>query len=317
MVASVTSGSARRPHTEIETVVAVLGVGRWGRHIVRDLALLGASVHAVDPDPAARELASALGAASVAERLEPDLPTANRLDGIVVATPASQHHRDLLALGGFDVPIACEKPLTVSGPDARRVVAELGDRLTVLHVWRHHPGIRLLGSIARSGRLGQITAVHTTRTNWTSPRTDVDPVWTLLPHDLSIGIEVLGALPPLVHAVVERIDDRAVGVWATFGEHPALVVEASTRSRERRRDVQVHGTTGVAVLHDGATHVQVLSGTAPTPEVAQLPFDQTPALVCELRAFLDHVQGGPAPVTDAAEGLAVVEAVERTLAAET
>jgi predicted dehydrogenase len=290
--------------------IAVLGVGRWGSNIVRDLAAVGADVVAVDPDASARDRALELGAVvSVAI-----LDEAAGADALVIATPASRHEADALALAHFPGRIACEKPLATSTASARVIVGTIGDRLTVLHVWRYHPGVEMLGDLARSGVLGEITALATVRTNWTSPRTDVDPVWTLLPHDLSIAAEILGVVPIPVSATVERIDGRAVGIWARFGSAPPLIVEASTRSGERRRDIRVHGTRAVAVLRDGDDHVEILSGSSTRPDIERVAFDPTPALRRELAAFVDHVRGGPAPKTDAAEGLAVVAAVEQALA---
>jgi predicted dehydrogenase len=290
--------------------IAVLGAGRWGSNIVRDLALLDVDVVAVDPDPTARERAVELGAVAGVAALDPT-PAA---DAIVIATPASSHEADVLALGGFGGPIACEKPLAVSTRSARTIVDAVGDRLTVLHVWRYHPGVELLGELARSGVLGHVTALASARTNWTSPRTDVHPVWTLLPHDLSIAVEILGAVPTPVSATVERIDGRAVGIWATFGSAPPLIVEASTRCGDRRRDIRVHGTDGVAALREGSDHVEILTGSDARPEIERVGFDPTPALQRQLATFVAHVRGGPAPKTGAAEGLAVVDAVEQALA---
>jgi predicted dehydrogenase len=289
--------------------VAVVGVGRWGANIVRDLVGLGISVVAIDADASARQRAIELGAVEA----KPHLTGDEGLDAVVVATPATSHERDVLGVAHLGVPVACEKPLSVSSESAGRIVDAVGDRLTVLHVWRYHPGIELLGELARSGRLGTVNAIHTVRTNWTSPRTDIDPVWTLLPHDLSIAIEILGHLPEPTNAVVERIDGCAVGVWATFGSDPVVVVDASTRG-QRRRDVRVHGTDAVALLNESDPYVRVLSGNATTPHEERLAFDATPALRRELAAFVEHVRGGDAPKTDAEEGLAVVSAVERALA---
>jgi len=296
-------------HRGANPIIAVIGVGRWGANIVRDLVVLGADVIAVDPDPAARTRAIELGAVDSRAALSgaPDV------DGVVIATPASSHERDVLEAGRLGVPIACEKPLTASSVSARAVVEAVGGRLTVLHVWRYHPGVELLGRLARSGSLGSVNALRTVRANWTSPRCDVDPMWTFLPHDLSIAVEIFGCVPEPVHATVERIDGRVVSIWAAFGP-PDVLVEATTRSGERRRDIRVHGSDAVAVLSDGAEHVEVLTGAALTPDVERIAFDPTPALQREMGAFVEHIRGGPAPKTNAAEGLAVVDAVERALA---
>lgn len=295
--------------------VAVLGVGTWGRNIVRDLVALGVEVIAVDPDPAARVAAQQLGATAALSDLS---ELRDEVAGVIVSTPASQHERDVLSADALGVPIACEKPLATSTESARRIVDAVGDRLTVLHVWRYHPAIELLGDLVSGGRLGQVRTVRSTRTNWTSPRLDVHPVWTLLPHDLSIAHHLLGGVPELTTARVQWHDDRAVAAWATFEDRHgrSLVAEVSTRTPDKRREVRVDGDTAVAVwTADDPNIVTLASGHEPVPQIETVEVSDEPALRRELRAFVDHVLGGPPPPTDAAEGLAVVEAVEATLAA--
>lgn len=293
--------------------VAVIGVGQWGQNIVRDLCSLGVRVTAIDPNPRARDAARQLGAVES----EPAWTPNASFDGVIVATPASTHAHVVHEVASAEIPVACEKPLTVSSESALRLIEAVGDRLTVLHVWRYHPGVVLLGELARSGRLGSINAVKTVRTNWTSPRNDIDPVWTLLPHDLSIAIEIFGSIPRPAAAVVEKIDGQAAGIWATFGggNEPPLIVEASTRYSDKRREIRVHGTEGIAVLAgNDATHIEVARGSRLRPEIELLEFDSTPPLQLELESFVSHVRGGPRPKTDGREGLAVVEAVEHALA---
>jgi predicted dehydrogenase len=85
------------------------------------------------------------------------------------------------------------------------------------------------------------------------------------------------------------------------------VVEASTRHADKRREVRVHGTDAVAVLPaDDAPALRIERGG----EVVAHPVVVEPPLRRELAAFLDHLDGGPPPKSDAAEGLAVVEGVQ-------
>jgi predicted dehydrogenase len=294
--------------------IVVVGAGGWGINIVRDLVTLGVEVSVVDPDLTARQNAEIAGASSTLSAWS----GVGAVDGVVISTPASTHEQVLTEVAaGTSVPIACEKPLAVSAESARRMIELAGGRLTVLHTWRYHPGVTTLAELAKSGRLGTVTAVESTRVNWTSPRTDVDPVWTLLPHDVSVALAILGEVPTVVSSEVERIDHRAVGVWAMFrtAVGTPFVATASTRSPEKRREIRVHGTDAVAVWSDrDEASVNVYSGNVSPPhtERIRLSSDMT-ALQIELDAFRRHVEGGSAPVTDAAEGLRVVEAVQATL----
>lgn len=293
--------------------VAVLGVGRWGRLIVRDLVDLGAHVLAIDPKPDARRVAQELGAGAVASTLGPD----RGCDGVVVATPASQHEADVLGLDPLGVPVACEKPLAVGSFAARRMVDRMGERLSVLHVWRYDPGVEQLGKLIRSGSLGRVSMVHTQRTNWTSPRTDVDPVWTLLPHDFSIGVEFFGAVPTPTSAAVEWLDGRAVGAMVQSVDHgsgTAFVSEVSTRHERRARRIRVHGHRGVAVLDSDERSLVLYSGTDVQPVAETLALPPGDALRRQLTAFLGRLDTGQPMKSNGHEGLDVVAAVERVLA---
>ncbi|MGH2764809.1 MAG: Gfo/Idh/MocA family oxidoreductase, partial [Actinomycetota bacterium] len=100
-----------------ERTVALVGFGRWGRVIFRDLTALGAAVVVSVPSDESRRRAEAAGAAAVVARVE-DLPDA---DGAVVATPTATHAEIVeRLLDRFSVPVFVEKPLTSNVEDARR-----------------------------------------------------------------------------------------------------------------------------------------------------------------------------------------------------
>ena len=202
-----------------------------------------------------------------------ELPT---VDGIVVATPATTHAE-------------------VVGPAARPGRAGLlreavhhrrrprpgpswpagGDRIHLMHVWRYHPGIERLGELARSGALGRVLGVRSTRVNGPSPRLDTDPVWTLVPHDLTVAIEVLGPHPRAAgRRGRRRRRSAARALWALCGADPWLVIEASTR----------HPTSGGRSASTARTPSPCWPPTAPrrsgssgASEVEELPVRRRPA----------------------------------------
>lgn len=288
--------------------IALIGAGIWGARILRDLLGLGATVTVVDTDPAARAAAVDRGVAAVAT-----LADVGAVDGWVVATPATTHAALLHDLADRPGPVLCEKPLTVDVTEARQVVAALGDRLHVAHVWRYHPAIQRLGELARSGTLGEVHGVRSVRANWTSPRTDVDTVWNLAPHDVTIAIEVLGTVPTPRAALVEHLDGRAVSMWAHLGGAgaPWLVSDSSNRYGDKRREVRVHGSDAVAVLAADGEPIRLERGRDRDPVLESIDPGEGSALERLLAAWLGHVQGGPPPKSDAAEALTVIETVDR------
>ena len=84
--------------------------------------------------------------------------------------------------------------------------------------WRYHAGIQALAELARSGELGPVLGLKTRSLAWGSKHTDVDCIWTLLPHELAIGLEILGQLLDPAWATVEKGFDGSV-LGMTAGEN--------------------------------------------------------------------------------------------------
>jgi predicted dehydrogenase len=229
-----------------------------------------------------------------------------------VATPTSTHAAVIEALLPAGIPIFTEKPLTADRDSAWSLAERAGDRLFVMDKWRYHPGVEMLRDIARGQELGPVRGLRTTRLGWGNPHLDVDGVWILAPHDLSIGLEVLGSLPPPRHAVAEHEGDLLHGLLAHLGDDPWLTLDVSVRSPQRRREVQLQCRDGVAVLADGlADCIQVTRTTdrrmTQDRQDERRPISTDMPLARELRAFVGHLQGGPPPRSTAAEGAAIVD----------
>lgn len=105
----------------------------------------------------------------------------------------------------------------------------------------------------------------------------------------------------------------ATGLVGLLGPDPWFVCEVSTRYPEYRREVRLHCRDGVAVLNDGYNdHLQITRYTDPNetkPVIERLPISTELPLLRELRAFVEHLDGGPPPRSSAAEGAAIVAAI--------
>jgi len=291
--------------------LGLIGCGRWGRLVLRDLVALKAAVTVVATRDHAR-VAKETGARDVVGRIQ-DLP---RVDGVVVVTPTSTHADVIEVLLPRGVPIFCEKPLCDDASRAERLAAA-GDRLFVMDKWRYHPGVIELASIARSGELGPVVGLRTTRLGYSHPYTDTDCVWTLLPHDLSIALEIFGRLPPPRHAVADVADRRVLGLVATSSADggPWHVAEVGVRSPSQQRIVTLFCRDGTATLQDSyADHIVITKNPPPDgnkaePRMTQRPISQDMPLLAELAVFLEYLKGGPPPKSSAADAAAVVNTV--------
>ena len=292
-------------------VVGLVGCGRWGRNILRDLVDLGCEVIVVARSEGSRRHAREGRAAAVCGTLK-DMPP---VEGIVVATSSPSHAEVVERLLERNVPIFVEKPMTVDAAGAARLARQAADRLFVMHKWRYHPGVEMLAEFARKDYLGPVIGLQTRRTGWSSIDREEDPVWYLTPHDLSICLEVLGPVPAPRAAAVEFVGDRPVGMRALLGEAPWFAFEVSARRGEWRRTVRLIGREGTAVLADPyADHVQLIRGNAwrgpEAPEPEKVPISTELPLRRELQAFLGHLDGGPPPRSSAAEGASEAATIE-------
>jgi predicted dehydrogenase len=289
--------------------IGLVGCGTWGRHILRDLVSLGCAVTVVARSERSLRAAEEGGADAVVPSTR-DLPD---VDGIVVASPTNTHGEVIDGLLARGVPIYTEKPMTIEPESAARLAAAAPDRLFVMDKWRYHPGVELLAEIVSSGTLGAPLGLRSTRIGWGSSHTDVDAIWILLPHDLSIALELFGQVPSARWATAEVVKGAPTGLVGVAGEQPWTVVEVSSRSPLRRREIQLHCEGGVAVLPDAfSDEIEMWRDDGETgADAERLPISTELPLIRELRAFVEHLEGGPPPKSSAAEGAAIVAQVAK------
>jgi predicted dehydrogenase len=294
------------------TDIGLIGCGRWGRLVLRDLVALGAGVTVVASSEHAEHARSA-GARNVIGHID-QLPA---VAGIVVVTPTSTHADVVEALLPRGVPIFCEKPLCDDAGRARRL-AELGrERLFVMEKWRYHTGVLALAEIARSGELGPVTGLRTERLGYSHPYADTDCVWTLMPHEISIAWQILGEPPRPQSAFADLAGERVLGLVAASAtaSGPWHLTEISVRSAAQRRTVTLLCRDGTAMLEDAyADHIVIVGNPPPNgrksePRISRRPIPVRMPLHDELDSFLDHLAGGPPPLAPVADAARAVETI--------
>ncbi|EAV45362.1 Predicted dehydrogenase and related protein [Roseibium aggregatum IAM 12614] len=290
------------------TDVGLVGFGRWGKLIFRDLRNLGVPVHVAVPGSDSRKAALEAGAASVCESVA-DLPDCT---GYVVAPPTVHHAACIDALASRNRPIFCEKPLTNDARAAQQLADTLKERLFVMDKWRYHPGILKLAELAKSGELGQIEAVRTYRLGWGNPHKDVDSLWILITHDLSIALEILGTLPKACSAISQipgMGGEDMIAHLQNDGEPLTVTMEISSLHPFPTRSVVVIGSKAVAQLASSYDDRILLAPRDNSRKPQQIEVGTKMPLLAELEAFLAHLNGGPAPKSSAAEGALIVKRI--------
>jgi len=280
--------------------IAIAGYGRWGQRIFADLVGLGARVRVADPSPEARRAALADGAAEAAA----DVEALGAADAAIVATPTLEHARSIESLARRRVPIFCEKPLTADAASARRLAETLDGVLWPMEKWRWHPAIEAIAAVARGSELGPVRSLRTRRVQPSISGYDVDAVWVLAPHELSIASEILGRLPTIERADAEFDEDRVTGLSARTGGDVPYAFEVSARAPDREREVELICRAGRVLWRSGDEHAIRVGSD-------RRPVDPEPPLRRELRAMLSFLRGGPPPKGTARHGAALVAVLER------
>lgn len=183
--------------------VAVIGAGYWGPNLARNFAgnpdWRLAAICDLDADRAER---LALGYAGARAESDPSAVLGDpSIDAVAIATPARTHHAIALAAIAAGKHVLIEKPLAHSTEHAREMVQAARAAGVVLmtdHTYCYTPAALKIRELIEAGELGDILFVDSVRINLGLVQPDVDVLWDLAPHDLSIIDFVLpGGVRPL------------------------------------------------------------------------------------------------------------------------
>jgi predicted dehydrogenase len=324
--------------------VAVLGCGDWGINYVRVFSELPESRPVVVCDPRADRLQEVRRRFPGVE-LTTDIEDSLRLNGVdaaVVCTEATCHCGVVRRCVKAGKHVLVEKPMTTSVADAEELMAlaeSQGITLMVGHTFLYNAGIRKVKAYLDQGKIGRVYYLYARRTNLGPIRRDVNALWDLAPHDVSIFNYLLDSAPEWVSAVgvkVLRNSREDVG-FISIGYHDGIVghVHVSWADPNKVREVVVVGSDRRIVFNDldALERVRVFEkGVAPVPSEASTygeyhfrmrdgdiispRVEVSEPLKNQCSHFLECLAQGSCPLTDGREGLEVVrvmEAVDRSL----
>lgn len=298
--------------SEARRRIGLIGVGDWGRHILRDLLSLGAEVHAVARTEASIARARAGGASGIVQSVD-ELPA--DCDGYIVAWRTISHLDAVEPLLARGKPIFVEKPLAPDLSRIRRLPHSASRLVFTMHKWRYHPGIVELARIAASEDFGPVVGLRTFRMGWENHHTDVNAIWILAPHEMSIALHILGEVPRVLDAWRDPTVNTPDGVIlrSETSKGIPVVSEVSAGKPNKHRSTVLACRDATCELDD--THYDRITirrrGTLQHDEMETRHVAADMPLKLEIAAFLRHVAGGPAPFTALAEETAIVEQIER------
>jgi|SRR5208282_817071 len=332
------AGAAAKPGPREElSGVGVVGLGYWGPNLVRTLRELPCSrrLVACDIDAQSRRRM---------ERLYPDVEVSARFDdlledpeieAVVIATPASTHFtiaKQALAAGKA---VLVEKPLATSFADGAELVSIARERKSVLmvgHIFEYSLPIVKITDIVRSGELGDVVHLNFVRSSLGLLQHDVNVLWDLAIHDVSIAIRLMGGTPTAVGCQGQShcrcgVEDVAM-LTLRFPLNVIVFIYVSWLGALKTRRVTIVGSKKTLLFDDAEAHNKIrLYDRAPAPiplggdpgkfrrskrqnEVAPERLQESRPLDIECRHFVNCVLTGRTPRTDGLSALRAVSVLE-------
>lgn len=317
--------------------IGVIGYGYWGPNLVRNFADLDTASVAMVSDRRAERLAQVTRRyPGAAVTTEPEaLLRSPDVDAVVIATPVD-HHFDL-AMGALRAGkhVLVEKPITASSEQASRLIDEAARRRLVLmvdHTFVYTGAVQKMRELTQAGELGDIYYYDSVRINLGLFQHDVNVLWDLAVHDLSIMDYVLQRHPTAVSATgLAHVPGRPenIAYMSMFFDGSLMAhVHVNWLAPVKVRRTLLGGKRRMVVFDDleASEKIKVYDrgiSVDPSPQnvyqmlvgyrtgdmwAPQLALAE--ALSVEARHFVECVTSGAPPLTDGEAGLRVVRLLE-------
>jgi predicted dehydrogenase len=317
------------------TRIGLVGLGYWGPNLARVLQQTNRCEFTACCDLDEKKLEKTLrqyphvrGFGTAGELFDSDV------DAVVIATPICTHYelaREALKRGKH---VMVEKPLADSSGKAMDLVAQArrGGRLLMTgHTFVYSPPVVKIKELIQSGELGDLHYISFSRVNLGLYQKDVDVIWDLAVHDISILLYWLEQFPvnafSFGRSCIQKAKYDVAFLWFQFPGGQIASCEVSWLSPQKMRRTSIVGSKRMIVyddtepsdkvriydrgvmLHQPATfgefQLTYRMGDVISPTLAN-----TEPLLNEVEHFIDCIEMGKTPRTNGEFGADVVRAIE-------
>lgn len=314
--------------------VGVIGLGYWGPNLVRNFSELTGSELTVlcDADPERLKKVSSRYPLAYATENTDDAMDPNRIDAVVIATPTRTHYalaRKALENG---LHVFTEKPMATSVSECEELIRlskEKNRTLFVGHIFLYNASVLKLKEYVQGGELGNVCYICSSRLNLGPVRSDVNALWDLATHDISILLYLVNSEPVSVNcqglAYLNRKIHDVCTMTINFENGCMAILHASWLDPNKVRTMTIVGDRKMAVYNDidplekikiyekgvdkppytdtyGDFQFSYRYGDTFSPRVVEVE-----SLKAECRHFLECLEKGLVPRTDGVNGLKVVQ----------
>lgn len=313
--------------------IAVVGCGRWGLNYVRVFEEMNASRvdWVFDRDELCLKRVVQRFPTVKAARTLSEVLNCRDVEAVVVASPASNHCETVKKCLTAGKHVLVEKPIALSVEDAQEMISLAESKkktLMVGHTFLFNSGIRALRNFMMEESFGKVYYLHATRTNMGPIRNDVNAIWDLAPHDISIFNFLLGKPPGWVSATGTRLfengredvgfltlgyDDNTIANIHVSWADPYKVREVvAVGSRRRIVFNDLESVERIKIFEKGVIRDETAENFAEfrllmrDGDILSPRVENTEPLKDQCAHFIECVTEGRKPVSDGNTGLDVI-----------
>jgi predicted dehydrogenase len=317
--------------------VGVAGYGYWGPNLVRNFMETSASQVIAVCDLQTERLQPLSRRYPTIELVRDyrELLSDPRIDAIVIATPVSTHFELTMAALQADKHVLVEKPLSIAPGDGARLVEEAERRRRILmvdHTFVYTGAVRRIHDLIMSGELGQIFYYDSVRVNLGLFQHDVNVIWDLAVHDLSIIDYVLPQRPVAVSATgISHFSGQPenMAYLTLFFDGPLIAhMHVNWLSPVKVRRTLIGGSRNMIVyddlepseklkvydrgisMNESPESLYTMLVSYRTGDMFAPQLDITEALRTEALHFSECIRTGETPITSGAAGLRIVRILD-------
>lgn len=316
--------------------IGIIGLGYWGVNLVRNFANLKDTElkMVVDSRPERKEALDKLCPAAIFSDTADELLNDPEIDAVVIATPVFTHYELAKRSLEMNKHVLIEKPMTSSTKQAEELI-EIAQRkkkvLMVDHTFLYTGSVMKMKSLIMNGDIGKVKYFDSTRINLGLFQPDINVLWDLAPHDISILNYLIEERPYSVQATgvshthngIENIAYITVNYESGFIAHFSCSWTSPVKIRmmliggEQKMIVfnDVEPTEKIKVYDTGYEYktdedkkrilVDYRTGDIYTPKL-----DMREALALMANDFVSAVRNGTTPLSDHVSGLEVIKILE-------
>lgn len=310
-----------------EIRLGIVGMGYWGPRLYRCFDRIS-GVRIVALCDKKKEQLSRIKAQYPAQRLYEnyyEMAQDDDIDGVIIAAPASTHFDIGMAMLGAKKHILLEKPMADSLKKARALFeASKGAKrlLMVGHTYLYSPAAMAVKSAIDQGTLGEIRHITMKRSHLGMKRKDINAIWDLAPHDISLLIQFFGR-PHRIWGEGFCLDHGEIIDKANlFVAYPGGLtgeISVSWALPPRLRQIIISGTENILLFDDDKAQKkisvypakQLYSSGGNESYFQNIAHEENEPLLAECEDFIRCIRYDKRPIASAEHGLEVVEILEK------